>query len=164
MQKKPDLPKKRLRIPRRQEKEFPNMKRIFTVRDLLRWLTCIGSFITSMILYPYNFYYQRVYLPEMTLTQIVILVGAYIAIGTVMWLAMNLFFLLGKRIGMKKNLIFYFLYSFCFFTLFSFAVDAALPMFDIEPNEMYLLLGFFPSMLYSVIYSYERSHLNPREN
>lgn len=134
------------------------MKELFKLRTILCWIICIGSYWVTAILYPYNFYYQETYIPEMSFVQILILLGITVVLGTVMHLMMQGVGAIGKYIGMKKNLAFYFLYYFVLCSLFTFGTDKLLTAIKIEPFWLYLLLGFFPAMLCSIVYSYHMSH------
>jgi hypothetical protein len=134
------------------------MMKFISLKNFLRWLVCIGAYWVGIILYPYSFYYQNVFTPKMTLLQTLILLGTFVVAGSLLWLIYGSIHRIGKYIGMERNLILYFLYHFAIGAIYALVVDRILVPFRIEPNEMYLLLGFFPAMLYSVIYSYERSH------
>ena len=94
----------------------------------------------------------------MTFLQLLILMGITAALGTVMHFLLLGLCALGKWIGMKKSLILYFLYEFILCTLYAFVTDWALDFIKIEPIQLYLLLGFFPAMLCSIVYSYHVSH------
>ncbi len=134
------------------------MKDFFKLRTILCWIICVGAYWVSALLYPYNFYYQETYAPNMTFVQLLILIGITALLGTGMHLMMYFIGLVGKYIGMKKNLALYFLYYFVFCGAYAFATDYFLDIIKIEPFWLYLLLGFFPAMLCSIVYSYHRSH------
>ncbi len=134
------------------------MKELFKLRTILCWIICIGSYWVTAALYPYNFYYGESYIPEMTFVELLILMGITALLGTGMHLLMQLVCALGKWIGMKKNLVFYFLYHFVICSLFAFTTDKLIAVIKIEPDWLYLLLGFFPAVLCSIVYSYHVSH------
>lgn len=134
------------------------MKELFKLRTILCWIVCIGSYWLSAALYPYNFYYMDTYLPQMSILQILMMMGITVVLGTVLHLILQGFKAVGKYIGMKKNLVFYFLYYFVICGLYAYGSDLLLSAIRIEPFWMYLLLGFLPAMLCSIIYSYHMSH------
>lgn len=134
------------------------MKELFKLRTILCWIICVGSYWLSAVLYPYNFYYADTYLPDMSFLQILMMMGITVVLGTGMHLIMQGVKAAGKYIGMKKNLLLYFLYYFVICGLYSYGTDLLLPAIRIEPFWMYLLLGFLPAMLCSIIYSYHMSH------
>ncbi len=134
------------------------MKDFFKLRTILCWIICVGAYWVSALLYPYNFYYQETYAPNMTFVQLLILIGITALLGTGMHLIMYFIGLVGKYIGMKKNLALYFLYHFVLCGAYAFATDYFLDIIKIEPFWLYLLLGFFPATLCSIVYSYHRSH------
>lgn len=139
------------------------MKELFKLRTILCWIVCVGAYWVTAILYPYNFYYQGTYIPQMSLVQVLIFAGITVVLGTLMHLLMQIICAVGKYIGMKKNLILYFLYYFAFCSLFAFGTDKLYTPIKIEPNLLYLLLGFFPAMLCSIIYSYHASQKKVKE-
>ncbi len=139
------------------------MKELFKLRTILCWIICVGAYWVSAFLYPYNFYYQDTYVPAMTFLQILILLGITVVLGTGMHLLMQGICAVGKWIGMKKNLVLYFLYYFVICGLFAYGTDVLIPFIKIEPFWMYLLLGFLPAMLCSIIYSYHMSHRKASE-
>ena len=134
------------------------MKNLFKIRTLLLWIICIGSYWVSAVLYPYNFYYQDSYLPGMPFPKILAMMGITLVLGTVLYVLLLGLNAIGKYIGMKKNLLLYALYHFAFCSLFAFGADKLLTVIKIEPFGLYLLLGVFPAVLYSIIYSYHVSH------
>ncbi|MBO5214294.1 MAG: hypothetical protein J6B86_05945 [Clostridia bacterium] len=134
------------------------MKELFKLRNILCWIICVGAYWITALLYPYNFYYQQTYLPAASFVQILIFMGITVVLGTVMYLLMQGVGAIGKYIGMKKNLLLYILYYFVICSLFAFGSDKLLSAIKIEPFGIYLLLGFFPAMLCSIIYSYHVSH------
>lgn len=134
------------------------MKELFKLRTILCWIICVGAYWITAVLYPYNFYYRQTFLPAMSVVQILIFLGITVVLGTVMHLLIQGLNSIGKYIGMKKNLLLYFLYCFGACSLFAFGSDKLLSAIKIEPFGIYLLLGFFPAMLCSIIYSYHVSH------
>ncbi|MBO5247771.1 MAG: hypothetical protein J6B54_00545 [Clostridia bacterium] len=134
------------------------MKELFKLRTILCWIATIGAYWLTALLFPYNFYYQDTFIPAMSLAEILIFGGITAGLGTVMHLLMQGVSALGKYIGMKKNLILYFAYYFAICSLFAWGSDQCLSFIKIEPFGIYLLLGFFPAMLCSIIYSYHVSH------
>lgn len=139
------------------------MKELFKLRTILCWIICVGAYWLTAILYPYNFYYQDTYIPAMSLVQILLFMGITVVLGTVMHLLMQGVVAVGKYIGMKKNLLLYFLYYFVICSTFAFGTDKLLSAIKIEPFGIYLLLGFLPAMLCSIIYSYHMSHRKVNE-
>ena len=136
------------------------MKKLFNLKTLLYWLVCIGTYLMTAALYPYNFYLLDVYTPKMTFLQLLTWAGIMIGLGTVMFLLLMGLNAIGKWIAMKKNLILYFLYTFVFCTAYTFGTDYFLDIIKIEPHQLFLLLGFFPALLFSIIYSYYATHQN----
>jgi len=134
------------------------MKKFFKLPSLLRWIICIGTYWVTAVLYPYNFYYQETYIPKMSFVQVLILAGITAMLGTLMYLMLQILNGVGKWIGMKKNLILYFLYHMVFCTGFAYLTDYFYDPIKIEPLQLYLLLGFFPAMLCSIVFSYQVSH------
>ena len=134
------------------------MKELFKLRNILCWIICVGAYWITALLYPYNFYYQQTFLPAASFVQILLFMGITVVLGTVMHLLMQGVGAIGKYIGMKKNLLLYILYYFVICTLYAFGTDKLLSAIKIEPFGIYLLLGFFPAMLCSIIYSYHVSH------
>ncbi len=140
------------------------MKELFKLRTILCWIICVGAYWITAILYPYNFYYHETYIPEMNFVQILIFAGITVVLGTVMHLLMQGIGAVGKYIGMRKNLLLYFLYYFVICSAFAFGTDKLLSAIKIEPFGIYLLLGFLPAMLCSIIYSYHVSHRTVEES
>ncbi len=134
------------------------MKKFFKLRTMLCWIVCVMAYWFTALLYPYNFYYRTTFLPQMSFLQILLFAGITLLLGTVMFLIMQGVGAVGRYIGMKKNLIFYFLYYFVICTAYAWGTDKLLDAVKIEPNGIYLLIGFLPAMLCSIIYSYHRSH------
>ncbi len=134
------------------------MKDLFKLRTFLCWIVSIGGYWVTAVLYPYNFYYQETYIPDMTFLQVLTFAGITLLLGTAMHLLMQGVCAAGKYIGMKKNLLLYFAYYFVLCTLFAYATDKALSFIKIEPFGIYILIGFLPAMLCSIIYSYHVSH------
>ena len=134
------------------------MKKLFKMRTFLCWIVCIVAYWLTALLYPYNFYYQETFVPAMNFLEILIFMGITAGLGTVMFLIMQGVGAIGKYIGMKKNLILYFLYYIVICSAFAFGTDKLLTVITIEPFGIYLLVGFLPAMLCSIIYSYHRSH------
>lgn len=124
----------------------------------LRLLICVGSYWISAILYPYNFYCDETSLPFMKFLLLLKFFGLATVAGAITWIILLGLDALGGKIGITKNLIFFFLYHFVFCTALPWAQVTWLKLIDIQPNEMFLLLGFIPALLYSIVYSYERSH------
>ncbi len=133
------------------------MKEMFQLRTILCWIICVGSYWLTGLLYPYNFYYQDTYVPSMSFLEILTLMGIMVVLGTVMHLIMQGVCAVGKYIGMKKNLLLYFLYYLVICSLFAFGTDRLLPFLKIEPWGLYLLIGILPAMLCSIVYSYHVS-------
>ncbi len=128
------------------------------MRILLCWVVCILGYWLTALLYPYNFYCQETYLPKASILQILLFAGITFILGTILFLIMRGLDAVGRFIGMKKNLILYFSYNFVLCSAYAWGTDKLLDIIKIEPFGIYLLLGLFPSILCSIIYSYHVSH------
>lgn len=135
------------------------MKKFFSFYNLLRWAICVACFWIVAYVYPHNCYLNDVRFAFMSLTEKLAYGGVTAVLGTILYLILSGVHLIGGKIGMKKNLALYFLYHFALSALFTWGADAALGFFKLSPPVwIYLLIGFFMALLYSVVYSYHVSH------
>ena len=134
------------------------MKKWFKPVELLYWLSCIATFWITAIMYPFNVYLKEDNVPFLSFTRLLILAGILLALGSVMYLILAAVGAIGKHIGLKKNLIVFFLYHFLLCAGFSIGVDLLFTFVTFSPYWIYLLLGFIPATLCSIIYSYDVSH------
>ena len=139
------------------------MKNFFKLSTLFYWLTCVATFWVTAIMYPFNVYYGEDRVPFLSLLEILELAGILLALGTVMFLVLQIVGLIGKPIGLKKNLITFFLYHFILCTAFGMGTDYLLDFIHLAPHWIYLLIGFFPACLCSIIFSYDVSHHGGKE-
>ena len=140
-------------------KDHFDMKRHAFLRILLRWIVSVGSFWISIMLFPYDFYclgYSEP-TPFMSFGQVMALLGLTALAGTGIFCLLLLLKLIGKWIGMYRHLILLFIYHYVICSGCSYLFVHLTGWIDIQPSEMYALLGFIPALLYSIIYSYERS-------
>lgn len=139
------------------------MKKIFNFRIILCWIICIGTYWVTAFVYPHSCYYNDARFAYMNLTQILVYLGITVIYGTVMFFLLLGLDAIGRYIGMKHNLLLYFLYHFVFCTAFAFVTDKLYQPLMLSPYWIYLLIGFFPATMYSVIYSYHASHLKQED-
>ena len=134
------------------------MKSFFRMSTFLHWATCVAAFWVTTIMYPFSVYYHEDRVPFLGIKEIAILAGITFLLGTVMFLLLQLVGWIGGYIGFKCNLIIYFLYHFILCGGYAVGVDYLFEFIHFSPYWIYLLIGFFPAALCSVIHSYHVSH------
>jgi len=131
------------------------MKDFFKLSTLFYWLTCIVAFWVTAIMYPFNVYYGEDLMPFLSFTEILAVAGITFLMGTALFLILQIVGILGKPIGLKKNLITFMLYHFIVSTGFGVGADYLLDCIRFSPYWIYLLIGFIPAALCSIIFSYD---------
>lgn len=134
------------------------MKKWFKPSSLLYWLSCVAAFWITAIMYPFNVYLKKDNVPFMEFKEILILAGILFLLGTAMYLLLELIGAVGKLIGLKKNLIVFFLYHFIFCSGYAVGIDLLFDFVRFSPYWIYLLIGFIPAVLCAIIRSYDVSH------
>ena len=135
------------------------MKQWLKPTEFLYWLSCVATFWITAIMYPHNVYLaESKNVPSLSLGEIALLAGVLLLLGTAMYLLLALIGFLGKWVGLKKNLIVFFFYHYIVCSVFGVGVDHLFPFIKFSPFWIYLLLGFVPAMICSIIRSYEVSH------
>lgn len=133
------------------------MKRPFVEDFFLRWAVCVGSYGITAVLFPYNFYLQEQFLPVLSHPKLLAFAGTVFLLGTGLHLELLITHLLGKRVGMTRNLPYYFGGNFAFALLYVWGTDNLCPFVNAEPFWLYLLLAAPPAILISILYSFRRS-------
>ncbi|MBP3299992.1 MAG: hypothetical protein J6M34_00615 [Clostridia bacterium] len=139
------------------------MKYFFKIPTLLYYLTCIATFWLTAIMYPYNVYYYENSVPFLSFTGWLTLAGIGAILGTVLFVILSLLSTACKPLGLHRNLIAYFFFHFLVCSGFSIGVDYLFDFIHFSPYWVYLLLGFIPATLCSIIHSYEVSHQKRKE-
>ena len=140
------------------------MKTFFKIPTLLYYLSCVGSFWITTVMYPYSVYYYEDSAPFLSILGWLKLAGIGAILGTVLFIILSLLSIAGKPLGLHKNLIVYFFFHFAICSAFSVGVDFLFDFIGFSPYWIYVLLGFIPATLCSIIHSYEVTHAKRCEN